>query len=511
MKTAVGIDKLRLKYPGDERLLFRDLSISVYEGQKVLLIGPSGCGKSTLLQVMAGLIPRAVNVPMNFEKAVVPERSAYVFQDPDSQFCMPYVDEEIAFVLENVRVPRAEMPERIERLLAAVGLVLPHPHTPIASLSQGMKQRLAVACALALEPDVLFVDEPTALIDPEGTRQVWETIKAVSGGKTVVIVEHKIEHIVDYADRIVLFNPRGEIAADGPANVVLTDSRSLLDEYGIWYPGVWDEYVRRRRFGTAAVGPGAESAHRLDASQAAPAAGTTAAARRIELDDFAAYRGKAKKLHAPRAAAGEGEWIAVVGQNGAGKSTLLLALAGLLRTTGHYRLCGRDAAEYGDLSKELAFVFQNPEFQFVTHSVYDEIAFDLRADNVSPEEVREKTETLLAEFGLQEHRNRHPYHLSLGQKRRLSVASAIVREQQILLLDEPTFGQDAKNTFALLERLERRRQSGATIVMVTHDPEIVRRFATRVWHVEQGRLREAEPDRSRRAEDAARREVAAWS
>ena len=466
--TAAGAEKLRLKYPGEQALAFRDLTFSVNKGERILLLGPSGCGKSTLLQVLSGLIPRAVDVPILAERIIVPERSAFVFQDPDTQFCMPYVDEEIAFVLENLLVPREQMEERIRGLLDRVGLKLAALHTPISALSQGMKQRLAIACALALEPDVLFLDEPTALLDPEGTKQVWDTIRQVSAGCTVVIVEHKISEIADFIDRVALFNRSGELIADGAPDKIFAECRALIAEAGIWHPGVWDDFAASGKYARPAPPPPNDPL--------------------IRLEQFTAYRGKEPKLFVDAAQVCAGEWIAVTGPNGAGKSTLLLALMKLVRSQGGYWLNGRPADECRAMSDEIAFVFQNPEFQFVTDSVYDEAAFSLRRDGLPEEEVKRRAEALLAEFDLLDKRNSHPYQLSLGQKRRLSVASAIIKEQRILLLDEPTFGQDAKNTFALLQKLEEWRRQGTAIVMVTHDPDIVSLFATKVWRIEDGKL-----------------------
>lgn len=243
-ELAVCVEGLRLKYPGEDRLLFKDLSFSAVPGEKVLLLGPSGCGKSTLLQVLSGMIPRATEVPMKCEVQRVPDSWGYVFQDPDTQFCMPYVDEELAFVLENLSVPREEMRERMLAALEEVGLELDELHTPIAHLSQGMKQRLALASALLLEPEVLFLDEPSALLDPEGREQIWSAVKDVSEGRTLIIVEHRIEEMAQYVDRVVLFSPDGEILGDGPPAAIFTDYEQELKSYGIWYPGVWEDYAQ---------------------------------------------------------------------------------------------------------------------------------------------------------------------------------------------------------------------------------------------------------------------------
>lgn len=476
-QPIVSIQQLRLKFPGKDSMLFRDFSLSIYPGEKVLLLGPSGCGKSTLLQVCTGIVPNLIEIPLKYDEIIIPAVWGYLFQDPDTQFCMPYVDEELAFVLENLQVPRKQMPIMIRDYLAKVGLHLDELHTEIHTLSQGMKQRLAIASILALEPDVLFLDEPTSLLDPEGTRQVWETIKEVGKAKTVLIVEHKIDQIVDFVDRVIVLNDQGELIADGlKAEVFMRHKKQLLD-YGIWYPGVWHDYVESADFKQLKL---------LDIKQRNCFSESSKSL--IELEAWSGRRGKQTKIEVLQVTVAQAEWITVVGENGAGKSTLLLALMQLIPTSGTYLLAGTPASEIDDLSCRLAFVFQNPELQFVTNSVYDEVAYSLRLDQMGEQDVVIKVNQLLALFSLTKQQEQHPYQLSLGQKRRLSVAAAIVKEQQILMLDEPTFGQDAKNTFVMLEKLEMWRKQGTTIIMVTHDLDIVQHFATRVWTLKQGKL-----------------------
>ena len=186
-----------------------------------------------------------------------------------------------------------------------------------------------------------------------------------------------------------------------------------------------------------------------------------------------------------------GDWIAVMGDNGAGKSSLLLAIMRLIKTEGLCRVAGGEFRKTEQLAEHAAFVFQNPEFQFVTYTVRDEIEYSLLVDGVEAGERRERSGRLMEELQLTDCASRHPYQLSMGQKRRLSVASAIVRGQRLLLLDEPTFGLDARNTFAMLELLERLRSEGMAILMVTHDPRIAERYCTSVWRVWEGRLADA--------------------
>lgn len=468
MDVICQVKNLRLKFPGEESLLFKDLSSSFYKGEKVLLLGPSGCGKSTLLQVLSGLIPKSIEVPMKAEKIVVPPSWGYVFQDPDTQFCMPYVDEEIAFVLENLQVKREDMPFQIRKYLKMVGLEFDDPHIRIQNLSGGMKQRLAIASVLALNPEVLFLDEPTAMLDPEGTKSIWETMKQVGEDKTVIIVEHKIDCVLDFVDRIILFNHHGQIIADGPQEEIFAKYKRDIRQDGIWYPGVWKEYLSENK---------GRYRKQLNKKEVV-----------LELNQFKGYRKKEVKIEVPQEKVFAGEWIAIIGKNGAGKSTFLQALMQLLKTTGEYTLLNQPVEKIKKLSDKLTFVFQNPEFQFVAHSVYEEIAYGLKIERMKEEEIQTKVEEMLELFQLQKHRHQHPYQLSMGQKRRLSVAASIVKKQPILLLDEPTFGQDSFNTFRLLELLEKLRNEGTTILMVTHDRQIAEHIATRIWVVEDGKL-----------------------
>jgi energy-coupling factor transport system ATP-binding protein len=480
MKPIAAAERLRLKFPGKDTLLFKDLSLTFYEGEKVLLLGPSGCGKSTLLQVLSGLIPHSIDVPMKAERLQIPTNWGYVFQDPDAQFCMPFADEEIAFALENIGVPQSEMHKRIKMLLEKVGLFI-DPHTDIHTLSGGMKQRLALASVLALDPDVLFLDEPTAMIDEEGTKEIWQTVKRIAKEKTVIIVEHKIDHVLDFVDRIILFNDAGEIIADDKAQTVFANYKDIIASQGIWYPGVWEEYMAKRQRRNSESG----------------------GEKRMYLRQFQGYRSNEVKIRVEEATVHAGEWIAVTGKNGAGKSTLLHALMKLIRTDGTYELYGKDSKQLKQLHRLLAFVFQNPEFQFVTNSVREELAYSLRLEERKEAEIMETVEGMLRQFHLYEQQDQHPYQLSMGQKRRLSVAASIVSGQQIFLLDEPTFGQDAKNTFALLELLESYRRQGTTIIMVTHDENIVKHFATRRWVIEDGRLVKDESISQQRSKAAA--------
>lgn len=448
------VDKLYLKYPQKEKNQFTALSLQVQRGEKVLCIGPSGCGKSTLLQVLAGIIPEMVYVPMKAEKVQIPTHWGYVFQDPDTQFCMPMVDEEVAFSLENIAYPRENMSTKIRQLLNDVGLSFPNIHTPIDELSGGMKQRLALACVLASDPEVVFLDEPTAMLDPQGTIEMWEKVRRVCADKTLFIVEHKIEHVIDWVDRVILMDNKGLIVVDTTPELLLKQYKNALDSYGIWYPNFWEDkqnkYYRKEILPKETL---------LDIEQL-----------NIKHDDQSIVEIANLKVC-------KKDWIVITGENGAGKTSLLSAMMNFLPQT-------TEVHWNGEVNKIL--VFQNPENQFIESTIEKEISRSLHF--IADSEVTQHTKKILATFGLLAHAQHHPHQLSMGEKRRLSIATAIAGNPDVLLLDEPTLGLDTKQTMFVLDQLQRFQHQGGTIIMITHEPHIASLFATQQWHIRQGVL-----------------------
>ncbi|ENH97278.1 cation ABC transporter [Gracilibacillus halophilus YIM-C55.5] len=469
-ENAISVDHLRLKFSGEKSFLMKDFSLSIQKNEKVLIVGPSGSGKSTLLQVLSGLIPNSVEVPVTYQSRTLPNAYGYVFQDPDAQFCMPYVDEELAFVLENMQVPHIEMEDYIQYYLHLVGLKLTNAHTKISELSGGMKQRLAIASAMALQPDILFLDEPTAMLDPEGTQRVWDTIKQVSKEQTVVIVEHKIEKVLDYVDRVVFINQKGQIVADDNPQTVWQQHRSQWKEHGIWYPGVWNDYIRSHSFHQFAD---------IDHKDADVL---------VQLSDFKVYRNKKEQVSVDNMTIAKGDLIAIRGINGSGKSTFLLGLIELLSTAGTCIYNPDSFVDHQPIYQQIGFVFQNPELQFVTDQVYKELEFSLTNIDLTDEEKHDWIDEMLQQIHLKHTQKKHPYELSTGEKKRLSIATAIINRPPLVLLDEPTFGQDARNTFEIMNMIQQLQKLGTAIVMVTHDDAISNQFATQKGYMHQGNL-----------------------
>ena len=324
-----------------------------------------------------------------------------------------------------------------------------------------MKQRLAIASVLAHEPEVLFLDEPTAMLDPAGTEDVWKTIRDIAQNKTVIIVEHKVDLIIDYVDRIIMLNEEGTIIADGKPEELLNEKKYLFQKYGIWYPGVWKDYCK----------PIKNTEILKD--------------KEVMLNHVSVYKSEKSILQIDNVEVYKGEWIAVTGPNGAGKSTLLEAIMQLVKIKGDisYPLLPSKKLFYD----YFGYVFQNPEWQFIKDTVHDDLEFSLR-NNQDHETNNERIEKFLKYFRLGDQKNQHPFQLSTGQKKRLSIATASIIEPNVLVLDEPTFGLDARNTFSMLDFLLDLQKKGTTIIMVTHEQAIIDNFATTEWIVNNGKI-----------------------
>lgn len=422
---CIHCTNLRLKYPGSETVLLHNVSFTIQRGEVILITGPTGCGKSTLLHVLAGLVPYVLPMALRYDEWIVPEKTALVVQDPP--FCMAQVIDELAFVLENAQVDPATMPARIHEALETVGLGAIDPETEIERLSPGQKQRLAIACAWISDPDVVLLDEPTALIDRAGRHALWHMLQKTLQGKTVVIVEHQLDDVIDWVDRIFLFNAQGQLLLQTTPTSFVRD-RTLLQQQGIWYPGIWEE-------------------HRLTRPSRSfcPAKQPT-----INFIDFVAFREKRAVARVPTTQIAPGSWIAIVGENGSGKTTLLRAMMQLLPTNGGMSIDHKPIRNVRCARQQMAFVFQQAELQFLTDCVQEEIGY-LRPPH-DP-----LIATMMQQCGLVGMEQQHPFQLSFGQKRRVSLACALMGGQNILLLDEPTCGQDAHHAFAILRLLERMR------------------------------------------------------
>ncbi|MEO6116502.1 MAG: ATP-binding cassette domain-containing protein [Pseudolysinimonas sp.] len=452
-----------------------DIDLAIEPGERVLLLGPSGSGKSTLLAALAGVLGADVDghsddgdtsgtLTVNGRDPRAARGAAgLVLQDPDAQVIMSRVGDDVAFGCENLGVPRAELWTRVREALDLVGLAVPLEH-PTDALSGGQKQRLALAGALAMRPGLLLLDEPTANIDPDGVIEVRDAVRAVLArtGSTAVIVEHRVEAWLDVVDRIVVLGADGGIVADGEPRAVLAAQGAALAAAGVWVPG--HEPRITRRAGTDAR-PTLLTAESLTLARVAghPLTATVATPLDLHVD--------------------AGEVLALTGPNGSGKTTLALTLGGLIAPfAGEVRAeavlaDGADSFPIRWRSRELltriGSVFQTPEHQFLAATVRDELAIGPRALRLPPAEVAARVDELLERLGLAALAAANPFTLSGGQQRRLTVGAVLATRPRVLVLDEPTFGQDAVTWSGLVELLDELRSRGTAVVAATHDPLFV--------------------------------------
>lgn len=449
----------------------REASFRIEPGEHVLLLGASGAGKSTLLHGIAGVLggdeegeSTGSLLVDGEEPEAIRGRVGLVLQDPESNVILARVGDDVAFGLENLGVPREEIWPRVDEALRAVGLEVARDRST-AHLSGGQKQRLALAGVLAMRPGLIVLDEPTANLDPEGVREVRDAVvrAARSSGATLVVVEHRVETWLPVVDRVLVLGPEG-IVADGDPDAVFAERGEELAALGAWVPGH----------------PPAEPAPPAAAPGDVLLSAVDLAVARVRDEPVAS---------GIDAAISAGEAVAITGPNGAGKSTLGLTLAGLLPAhAGAVRASRALAGDLGsdpmrwrsrDLLTRIGTVFQAPEHQLLTRTVRDELAVGPRALGLGADAVDERVDELLERLRLAPLARANPYTLSGGEKRRLTVAAALATAPRVLVLDEPTFGQDASTWADLVALLARLRDEGSAIVAITHDADVVRALHAR--------------------------------
>jgi energy-coupling factor transport system ATP-binding protein len=452
------------RHAGRREWAVRGLDLRIEAGERVLLLGPSGAGKSTLLAGLAGLLDGAGGGESDGELLVdgmrpvaVRDRVGILFQDPESQLVMARAGDDVAFGLENRCVPADAIPARVAAALEAVEFAY-GMERPTAALSGGEKQRLALAGTLALAPSLLLLDEPTANVDPSGAREVRSVVRRAVDrlGATLLMVEHRVEAALPLVDRVVVIEPAGGVVADGRPGEVFAARGDRLAEAGVWVPDVPLPLPPRR---------------------ARPAPQTLLLAEQVGF----AYPGAAfPALSGVDAPVRSSEALAILGPNGSGKSTLLLLLAGLLRP-GSGAVVAGEALRSGHghepiwrwparrLIESIGTVFQDPEHQFLTGSVREELVLGPMRAGLARRVAERRADALLDRLHLAALAEANPFTLSGGEKRRLSVATALATAPSILLLDEPTFGQDRRTWIELLQLLAALRDSGRAVAFVTHD------------------------------------------
>ena len=510
--TRIELNNFSWHHPGRPEPVISGLNLTINPGEKVLLLGTSGAGKSTLLHAIAGVLhdddgeSAGGTITINGQAPAEARGTAGMMQqDPESSIVMATVGNDVAFGPENLRVPREEIWGRVTEALTAVGLNhLPLDH-PSSALSGGQKQRLGLAGILSMHPGAMILDEPTANLDPSGVREVRDSIlsAAEATGATLLVVEHRVSIWAPHMDRIIVLGAGGTITHDGAPDTVLTEARQDLIDAGVWVPN----YVPRapqtgsdNQSGEAVTGEALLRAENLSITRAQPTPKQRRARRRTikHLGDTPApapidlpvlRSGINLTLHA-------GEHLSVLGPNGAGKSTLALTLAGLLTApdgtlTATDALCNhhsdgeRENSAHWDIPtwtpaqmlSRIGYVFQEPEYQFIRGTVREELELGprrlaaLTREPLNEDDLAARTNELATRLRLTHLLDANPFTLSGGEKRRLSVASALATAPRILILDEPTFGQDARTWAELVDLIRELLADGTAVISITHDED----------------------------------------
>ena len=485
----------------------KHMNLTIYEGEKVLLIGPSGSGKSTLGQCLNGIIPNIYKGQASGQ-LLIKEQPAFdtsvydksnlvstVLQDTDGQFIGLSVAEDLAFALENDMVALSLMREKVLRWAKQLELEQLLEHRP-QDLSGGQKQRVSLAGVLIDESPILLFDEPLANLDPKSGQDTIDLIDQIhrEAATTTIIIEHRLEDVLYRpVDRVVLVND-GQILFNGaPDDLLKTD---LLAENGIREP-LYITALRQLGFDVASATHLADltkleltglsqnlteqKAEKVDSRHEAL----------LELDHVSfAYQNDRPILRDISLKIFKGERIAIVGKNGAGKSTLAKALCRFIDTEGQYHWQGQDIK--GDSIKERAerigYVLQNPNQMISTTMIFDEVALGLRLRGLAEAEIEERVHAVLKTCGLYEFRSWPISALSFGQKKRVTIASILVLNPEIILLDEPTAGQDQRHYTEMMDFLDELNQQGHTIIMITHDMQLMLDYSDRAIVVVDGQI-----------------------
>lgn len=468
------------RYAGRKLPAVSDVSFVIEPGERVLLLGPSGSGKSTLFGGIAGVLggddEGYVSGSLTVDGAppdAVRGRVGLMQQDPESNIVLARVGDDVAFGCENLGVPREEIWSRVAAALGAVGLDVP-PDRPTEALSGGQKQRLGLASLLAMSPGALLLDEPTANLDPEGVLDVRSAVlsSVEQTGATLLVIEHRVSVWADAVDRVIVLAAGGGILADGPPAEVFASQGAALAADGVWVPGLPPAVEPL----PALKPPAPENTGLRAINLSTSRDGTTPVSSDL---NTAIIRGAAN---------------VITGPNGSGKSTLALTLAGLLpelegEVEASDALRGSLAPRPSkwksrELLTRIGTVFQEPEHQFLKNTLREELAVGPKALGWSDDAITAAVDQILERLGLSALAEASPFTLSGGQKRRLSVGTVLIASPDVLVFDEPTFGQDRNGWEAVVGLMQDQVRAGRTVIAITHDPEVREALGGQHIHLE---------------------------
>jgi energy-coupling factor transport system ATP-binding protein len=511
----IKLESVSYRPLGATDYVLKDISLELRKGDFALLLGPSGCGKSRLTLCLNGLVPHLDQGEMiglvevegkdtrTHQVHDFAQTIGLVFQNPDDQILSLRVADEVAFGLEIQGLPHDEIVQRVEEFMQL--LEISHLKNRLTfAISGGQKQRVSIASNLVMLQQVLVLDDPMTDLDPVGKGEIVQTMGRLRRemDKTLLVIEHDLNDLIELANRVIVME-EGRVVLDGqpdevfshhyedllrlgvnlPQHVEVAHSLLQRNGQGQRFPVLKEDvFVLFQRFIEDHAGLLIKPGHNTSRGGK-----PVVKVRDLEFSYKAGaliLRGLSFDIH-------RGEFVAIIGANGSGKSTLVNNLVGLLRPDrGQIVINDQDtrSVKVSDMVSEIGYVFQNPDHQFFANSVEDELRFSLRNRKLPKQETERRLTDALRTVGLEHLRDRHPFSLSRGQRQNLAVATALIHHPRLILLDEPTTGQDRRNLAGLLGMLSRLNQQGNTTIMITHDMDIVAAYATRVIVMADGEI-----------------------
>lgn len=507
MTYDIEIRDVSFKYEGSENFALHNINLNFNRGEIVLITGPAGSGKTTLCSCINGLVPHYHEGELtgevlvrsyNTQKARIGGLASLVgmvFQDPESQLVTNSVTDEVAFGPENFGVPRQEINKRVEDSLKRTrlqGYEERQPH----NLSGGEQQACVIAAIYAMQPQIFIMDEPLSNLDPEGRSQILNLVIDVAKkrGKTLVIVEHALEEVLPHVERVIILD-QGEIIRDGSVSEVLTAgdipfvfTRPAITQLGekfnlhplpITPNEFYSEFNSSYELKKGKLVDKADKPKKNDDVV-------------INIQDVSfSYNQVNRVLDRVNLTIYAGELVAILGRNGSGKTTLVRHIIGLQQPDqGVVMVLGKDVSQTPtyELAQNVGFCFQNPNHQIVSFNVKDEMRFGLKAHNIEENEFDERIQEALEFVNLQDYLDAEVFDLGKGQKQRLALASVLTLKPSILIIDEPTTGQDPKMTEEIFEIIRRLNESGTTILMITHKIDYAAAYAKRAIVLQHGKV-----------------------
>jgi energy-coupling factor transporter ATP-binding protein EcfA2 len=492
LNSVIEFNDFSWKYKASKDLVLKSINLKIFQGEFIGIMGPTGAGKSTLCSCINGLIPLRTRgwikgnvkiLGMNTRTAKMTElgqRVGLIFQDPETQFVMMTVEDEIVLGLETLGLSRNEIKNRIQWSLKLVGLEGFEEKSP-EELSGGQKQRLAIASIMAMRPEILILDEPTSDLDPRGKNEVFEILEKIRRefNLTIILVSHKTEKILQFCNRVILID-NGEVKFNGDTSQLLKQ-QGLLEKLGIYIPISLSQnnYIQKLRI------PEQNKIVNYIASEEEPL---------IELSNLSfTYPNNTQALKNINLKIFQGEFIAIIGKNGSGKTTLIKHINGLLKPLqGNVLINGNPISQYSitQMAQTIGYCYQNPDHQLFKNTIKEEIEFGLKNLKFPDNEIENRYSEIINLLDLKKFEEIYEstFYLSKGIRQRLALASVLVLKPEILIVDEPTTGQDYRMIQEFMKILQNLNNANHTIIIITHDPRVIALYSKTIVILDDGRL-----------------------